>query len=161
MKREYIPGAAHNRAPDKFKNIKATTLKTIEECDEAIEYVTKSLTSIKQQISEAKRGHAAEGIQSDWRWLTNAEAARSAMGHHHQELTRRRAELAREKKQAEHEARQQNEMQVFVQVAREAVGSVTVGAWMAEARRRMLVDSVVSTLSSCPTTPSSSTSTRT
>lgn len=135
--REYIPDAADTRAaPHKYRNLNRAsiaTLTTVEECDEAIDYVTKSLTHIKQQISRAKRAHAAEGIKSDWEWLTRTESAKSVMGYLHQELLRHRATLAKAKKIAQNEAANRERLTAFVRIVRSNVDRDTFLKWMSEA----------------------------
>jgi hypothetical protein len=135
MKTEYIPDAVQQRASDKYRHLTTASIPslTIEESNEAIDYVTKSLTSIKQQIAMAKRGHAAEGIKSDWQWLTRTEAARSALGHLHQELLRHRAIMVKARKIAEGDAQQRDKVSVFIRIVRDRVGQETFLKWMAEA----------------------------
>ena len=125
------------------ERLDARTVQTIEDCDRHMHNTIVSLTRVKQAIAEAHRTAAAGGGYADPKWLARTEAARHALGQLHQELTKRRAELVREAKEARHRAHEARDAarstewsKAFRQVVRERYGEAVFFDIVAEAHRR-------------------------
>ena len=121
------------------ERLDARTVQTIEDCDRHMHNTIVSLTRVKQAIAEVR----ASGPGQDRKWLARAEAARHALGQLHQELTKRRAELTREAKEAQQKAHEARDAvrstewsKVFRQVVRERYGEAVFFDIVAEAHRR-------------------------
>jgi hypothetical protein len=114
-----------------LKEIEPDEFTTLTEFDKAIKFVAEECTRIEMQVTSAKGAAIQYGEYADSDWYARANAALRIAKAMKQELARKRADLARTIKDAQHVARSRTREKMFIDACREMLPHETYAAvWL-------------------------------